>query len=96
MTYHPVPTDYWRWTQDGLVKVLGAAGFEVVEVTGIIGVPATGVQFLLDSLRPRLPGGLQALFNLLMQGVIALVDWSTPKVQRDRDASIFLVVATVA
>ena len=27
--YHPHPTDFWRWTQDGLRQVITQAGFEI-------------------------------------------------------------------
>jgi SAM-dependent methyltransferase len=31
--YHPHPTDYWRWTQDGLRALFDdAGGFEIVEI----------------------------------------------------------------
>ena len=30
--YHPDPTDYWRWTEEGLVKLVTSAGFTVDRV----------------------------------------------------------------
>lgn len=93
MIYHPVPEDYWRWTHEGLRKKLAGASLAVREMKGIIGVTAAGGQFILDGVRPVLPKGLYAPFNFCMQGVIRFLDHDIFNPNRDRDASIFLIVA---
>ena len=93
MIYHPVPEDYWHWTHQGLRKTLRETGFEAKEVRGIMGRAATGGQFLLDGIRPTLPNVLHGPLNLVMQGAISVLDWDVFNPNRDRGASIFLVVA---
>jgi SAM-dependent methyltransferase len=91
--YHPVPEDYWRWTHEGLRKEVGRAGFRIETLRGVVGKAATGAQFILDSVRPTLPGLLNAPFNFIMQWVIRFFDSKIFNQNRDKDASIFLVVA---
>jgi SAM-dependent methyltransferase len=38
--YHPHPTDFWRWTAEGLDALFGSAGFKV-EITGLTGTMTT-------------------------------------------------------
>ena len=49
--YHPHPTDFRRWTRDGLVKEIEAHGFVVERITGIMGPRAWTTQFLFLALR---------------------------------------------
>ena len=51
--YHPVPTDYWRWTGAGLQKTLTDAGFEVVRFEGLIGMLPAGLHLIQDYLYKR-------------------------------------------
>ena len=39
--YHPDPTDFWRWTCDGLKRVIKENGFQLEEFSGVLGPPAT-------------------------------------------------------
>ena len=45
--YHPHPTDFRRWTADGLVREIEAHGFTVERITGLIGPLAWTTQFRL-------------------------------------------------
>lgn len=93
MMYHPVPDDYWRWTRQGLRRQLTKCGFDIIEVRGLMGVAATGGQYVLDGVRKRLPRFLAPLVNLWMQGVIWLLDSHIVNPDPDKDASIFVAVA---
>lgn len=41
--HHPDPKDLWRWTEEGLVRVVSAAGFEVQAVHRLGGAVTAGV-----------------------------------------------------
>lgn len=72
--YHPDPIDLWRWTCEGLRRIVEDAGFEVVRFEGIIGLAATGLQLLQDALTSRMPERWVGRMALLMQPIIAFVD----------------------
>jgi SAM-dependent methyltransferase len=55
MYLHRDPDDYWRWTCDGLARQVGAAGFDVVEVRGVLGLAPAALQLLQDAVAPFLP-----------------------------------------
>jgi len=92
--YHGVPTDFWRWTSDGLKEVIKEQGFEIIEFNGLIGAGAIGIQILQDKLYqrlkilPRVP-----IFTPLFQGIIIMLDKLHSKEGRNKDAGIFFVVA---
>src|SRR5205823_2015302 len=52
--YHPDPVDLWRWTCEGLRREVEQVGFEVVRFEGVIGMAATGLQLLQDSISYRM------------------------------------------
>ena len=91
--YHPDPTDYWRWTCDGLRKQIQAAGFEIKSVEGIMGPMATSVQLFQDAFMRRLPRWMRKVFCLAMQLAMQFADYITSDEVRDRDACVFAVVA---
>jgi SAM-dependent methyltransferase len=92
--YHPDPVDYWRWTKAGLLKLLREAGFEVSEIHGIMGLAATGLQFVQDGLSPLpMPRLIRLLFVALMQKLAWLVDRLEPATHRDANACVYLAVA---
>ena len=93
MIYHPDPVDLWRWTCAGLQEVVQRAGLRVVRFEGIMGLPATGLQFLQDGLLLRLPSGLRPGFAAAMQGLISVVDRREPKDNRDLNALVFALIA---
>lgn len=88
--YHPDPTDYWRWTRDGLEKIIAAEGFEIVETYGIFNRFASGLQLFQDGLINKLPVG----FRQIWCGFFAVLQiiFDNGKTN-NRDASVFMVIA---
>jgi hypothetical protein len=74
MYYHPDPGDYWRWTRDGLRMTVAGAGFDVVDVRGIMGLVPSSLQLLQEGLYWRMPRRLRTPFVLLMQLAIRISD----------------------
>lgn len=91
--YHPDPCDFWRWTCDGLRRVLGDGGFEILRFRGVMGLEATALQLWQDSVAPRVPKLLRPCFYRYCQGRIARADRRTAQEARDRDACVYVVVA---
>ena len=100
--YHPHPTDYRRWTEDGLRADIGAHGFTIERVTGLMGPLAWTTQFRLLGYRhvllqipllgPLLLPPLTAAMNLRME----LEDAVTPHAIRQDNACVYVVVARVS
>jgi SAM-dependent methyltransferase len=93
MIYHPDPVDLWRWTGDGLERIVTEAGFEVERLEGIQSLGASGLQLLQDAVMWRLPGFLRSPFTLVMQKLIALADRLASDEARRMNALVFAVVA---
>lgn len=91
--YHPHPEDLWRWTAEGLRRRIERAGFTVLDVTGVVGLGATGIQLFQDWLEPRLPRVVRPVVVAALQTAMELVDRWTSDNERLRDACVFLVVA---
>lgn len=91
--YHPDPHDYWRWTCDGLKRVIQASGFEIASFRGVLGAEATALQLWQDAATPRVPHRLRTWFYRYMQWRIRRADQRCPDAVRDRDACVYLVVA---
>jgi SAM-dependent methyltransferase len=91
--YHPDPTDYWRWTRDGLVREIESAGFRVQSVKGVMNLAASGLQLFQDGASSALPRFLRPPFFYLMNRAMAIVDRLGSDASRDRDASVFVVRA---
>jgi SAM-dependent methyltransferase len=91
--FHPDPADYWRWTRQGLAKVIVDSGFEIVRLRGLMGIAPTGLQLLQDGLAARLPVLLRPAFFWFMQRAIGIVDRIHTDAERDADACVFVVVA---
>jgi SAM-dependent methyltransferase len=92
--YHPTPNDYWRWTSAGLRKTVEKEGFNISSFHGIMGLAASGLQLLQDAIAVKMPKFLLPPFALVMQGMIALFNKINSQSQRDRDASLYVVIAT--
>jgi SAM-dependent methyltransferase len=93
MVYHPDPVDLWRWTCEGLRDVVERAGLRVVRFEGIMGLPASGLQFVQDGLYYRLPHRLRPAFAYLMQSLIMLVERYESPESRNHNALVFGLVA---
>ena len=91
--YHPHPTDFWRWTQDGLRATLEDAGFRVHKMTALCGPAAWIAMFPLLACK-KLLGPMWfvlAPVNLCVNLVAWAVDRLTPAGLRDTNAAIFAV-----
>jgi len=93
MYLHRDPTDYWRWTCDGLVQLVESAGFEVVELRGILGLVPAGLQLVQDGLGARVPRWLRKPYVGCFQALIALTDRWTSDASRRENALVFAVLA---
>lgn len=91
--YHPTPNDYWRWTSAGLKKIIQQTKFKIESFEGIMGLSASGLQLLQDAFLLKLPKMLHPPFALIMQGLIRLCDRMHSSEQRNRDASLYVVLA---
>jgi len=91
--YHPDPCDLWRWTGDGLRKLLEDASFRIVSFQGIINLAAVSVQLFQDALLGAVPSFLRPVFVLLTQCLIALFDRMPMTTDKTQEACIFVVVA---
>ena len=93
MVWHPDPVDHWRWTCSGLRKVVEDAGLRVVQLEGIVGLAATGLQLLQDAIYWRAPAPLRPPLALVFQPLIALADRLEPRASKDMNAMVLAVVA---
>lgn len=91
--YHPTPNDYWRWTSSGLKKTIEKAGYRVQSFFGIMGLAASGLQLLQDAIINKLPKFLVPPVAFVFQLMILLFDKIHSQAQRDRDASVYVVIA---
>jgi SAM-dependent methyltransferase len=92
-SYHPDPADYWRWTHEGLTKLIRDRGFDVLRVHGVVGPAATALQQLQDAVLRRLPQPFRALSTFSIQFLMQLADRCTSAQARERDAGTYVVVA---
>jgi SAM-dependent methyltransferase len=94
MVWHPDPVDLWRWTGEGLRRVVEDAGFRVDRFEGIMGLAATGLQLFQDAAYWRLPRPLRPLLALVVQTAVALVDRVEKPESRRANALVFALTAT--
>ena len=93
MVYHPDPDDYWRWTGAGLQHAVAEAGFAVVRFEGIMGLTATALQLLQDSIYWRLPPLVRPLLALILQTLARLADRFDSDEARASNALVYALVA---
>jgi SAM-dependent methyltransferase len=94
--YHPHPTDFWRWTRDGLRVTLEDAGFEVREMAALCG-PASWIPMFPMLVGKKLLGRLWFLLapvNFCVNLLAWTADRLTPAALRDSNAAIFAVQLT--
>jgi len=97
--YHPHPTDFRRWTRDGLTLELTTRGFVVQEMTGLVGPLAWTTQFralgfhrLLSAI-PVIGSPLAALVCAVMNLRMVIEDSVTPAEWIDTNAAVYILVA---
>jgi SAM-dependent methyltransferase len=97
--YHPHPTDFRRWTRDGLTQEIESHGFTVQRITGIMGPLAWTTQFRLLGYREvlrRLPvvrNTVLPALTIAMNVRMEVEDLITPESIRQTNASVYVVVA---
>ena len=91
--YHPDPHDFWRWTSEGLKKTITEAGFEIVHFRGVMGPASSALQLWQDAVYFRMRGFFRKPFTRFLQFLIRKADRACADEARDRDASVYVVVA---
>ena len=80
MYYHPHPTDYWRWTTDGLTSVMTRARLNPKSLTPLLGAVPLSLWLIMMNAQAKLPRGLRhlvvSLFNLAIRWSDR-VNWDT-------------------
>lgn len=100
--YHPHPTDYRRWTRDGLIEELRAHGFAVAQTVSVMGPLAWTTQFRLFAIRHvlrRFPlvGRLIEVPVVIFMNLRMLVeDAITPASVRDSNGSVYVTLSRQA
>lgn len=99
-THHPYPQDLWRWTREGLVRILSESGFTVVDSDWIYGMLAYSCQLRVQCWKGilkdkgTLAGILFRIISFCYQHLMRYADKITPDhIGRD-NAAIFFLVAT--
>ncbi len=97
--YHPHPTDFRRWTRDGLRMELTTRGFVVRSMIGLVGPLAWTTQFralgyyrFLNSI-PLVGKPLSILVGSFMNLRMHIEDSVTPVGWSDANAAVYVVVA---
>lgn len=97
--YHPHPTDYRRWTADGISRELEQRGFAVELVCGLVGPLAWTTQFRLLGLREALRR-VPLVGNILLPPLVCAAnlrmlveDAITPQSITQQNACVYLVLA---
>lgn len=96
MHLHRDPTDYWRWTSDGLIRIVDRAGLDVVEVRGVLGLVGASLQLLQAGLGSAAPKILRRPIVLVFQALIRLADRATSETSRRENGLVLAVRAVKA
>jgi len=90
--YHPDPTDFWRWTIDGLQREIQLAGFEISLVKSVFGLESVALQLWQDATYERLPRFVRRIYIWCFQRGIQFIEGRQPN-KISNDASIYIVLA---
>lgn len=96
MYLHRDPTDYWRWTCDGLDKVVTDAGFVVQELRGVLGLVGASLQLLQSGVALKVPRRLRRAVVVVFQLLIKASDRYTSETSRRENGLVLEVRATKA
>ncbi len=100
--YHPHPTDFRRWTRDGLSEEIRSRGFDIVSLTPIVGPLAWTTQFRslayhhIFSHLPVIGKLLSAFVCTFMNIRMRIEDLVTPQAQLENNAAVYIVLAKVS
>jgi SAM-dependent methyltransferase len=89
--YHPDPADYWRWTIDGLRRVITDAGFDIWSTQSVLGMASCAVQLWQDATVDKLPRPGQRGYVWLLQSIIGLIERRQSRLSTD--AALYVVFA---
>lgn len=93
MYLHRDPTDHWRWTCDGLALTVERAGFEVLEVRGVLGLVGASLQLLQAGLGQRAPKAVRVPLVAVFQLLIRLADRATSEASRRENGLVLAIRA---
>jgi SAM-dependent methyltransferase len=92
--YHPDPSDYWRWTIDGLKLEVTRSGFDVWTMRSVMGMASSALQLWQDATAQRLPRMVRTPYIWLLQSLILNNERSQIREPRPAvDASVYVVLA---
>ena len=98
--YHPGPTDFLRFTREGVIEFLEQGGFDVeridITVGGATGFYRVSVEFfaiLFSGPVNKMYMPLKALFSLLLYPIKFLDPWFATSSQKDRIPGGYLAIA---
>lgn len=94
MYLHRDPTDYWRWTCDGLDKIVSDAGFDVEELRGVLGLAGAALQLLQSGLGRTTPRPLRPALVVVFQLMIKMADRFTSEESRRENGLVLGIRAT--
>lgn len=72
--YHPDPKDYWRWTSEGLKKIIKTAGFNIEDCYSVMSLPSISLQFWQDSTLNKVPRIFRKLYIYIIQLLMEIID----------------------
>jgi SAM-dependent methyltransferase len=90
--YHPDPTDFWRWTIDGLRLEVERAGFDLWSVQSVLGMAGASLQLWLDATDARVPPAFRRQYTWLINSMISYIERGGRQ-RRSNDAAVYLVAA---
>ena len=91
--YHPDPHDFWRWTKQGLNKVIVDAGFNIIESKSVMNLASSGLQLFQDGSIRLVPRFIRGIYSAAMQLLICLADKISSHKSGCEDASVFVIIA---
>jgi SAM-dependent methyltransferase len=94
MHYHPDPVDYWRWTSAGFERLLSGAGFDPIELRGILGLAAAAVQLFQEATMYKLPPLLRRPYVASTQALVELLDHRYSEATRVANSLVIAARAT--
>lgn len=94
--YHPHPSDYRRWTAEGLRTELAEAGWRTERTIGVLGFAAAAFHLLQDAVVMKLPRirPLRSTVAVMMQQMVGLLDTFYTDDERRENAAVYVIVAT--
>jgi SAM-dependent methyltransferase len=98
-TYHPYPNDYWRWTRQGLLKIIKESGFDIIDIQPVVGILAYSFQLRVQCFKGILENKgplfdyLFCIISYCYQKIMCIADKITPHDISSNNAAIFIVTA---